>query len=79
VFFTGRIRGTADRALSGSDMSVHSVTYAELDQSNYVLPRVYTTLGTAFKGFHNHRNVFYINFKDSNEYFAETATQVVVE
>ncbi|WWV94498.1 RNA polymerase beta subunit [Pseudomonas phage vB_Pae10145-KEN51] len=70
------IRAITNRALDGSDMSVHSVTYAELDQSNYVLPRVYTTLGTAFKGFHNHRNVFYFNFKDRNEFFAKQGLHI---
>ncbi|MFO5759921.1 hypothetical protein ACLBQR_31680, partial [Klebsiella pneumoniae] len=58
------------------DMVVHSVTYAELDQSNYVLPRVYTTLGTAFKGCDNHRNVFYFNFKDRNEFFAKQGLHI---
>ncbi|MFO5574799.1 hypothetical protein ACLBPA_29115, partial [Klebsiella pneumoniae] len=57
-------------------MSVHPVTYPELDQSNYALPRVYTTLGTAFKGFHNHRNVFYFNFKDRNEFFAKQGLHI---
>lgn len=57
------------RALNPEDDRITSVMYAELDQSQFALPRVYTQLGSAFRGFTSGKIFLYFNYVDRVEYF----------
>ncbi|QBX32367.1 putative RNA polymerase beta subunit [Pseudomonas phage PA1C] len=69
---TWLIRQIGVRARDNSDVSVTDVRYAELDQSMFVLPRVYSALGRAYRSFKNGANEFYFKFDDHAEYFQKT-------
>jgi hypothetical protein len=62
-------RQVRERALDPADDRVTGVLYAELDQSMYALPRVYTQLGSAFRGFTSGPMFLYFKFDDHIEYF----------
>lgn len=56
------------RALNPEDDRITNVLYAELDQSQYALPRVYTQLGSAFRGFQAGELFLYFNYTDRAEW-----------
>lgn len=60
-----------ERALNPEDERVTGVLYAELDQSAYALPRIYSQLGKAFRGFTSGDIFFYFKYEDRVEYFKE--------
>ncbi|WDS62204.1 RNA polymerase beta subunit [Pseudomonas phage D6] len=66
AWITRQIR---ERALDPEDDRITGVLYAELDQSAYALPRVYTQLGSAFRGFSSGPLFLYFKFDDHVEYF----------
>lgn len=66
AWITRQIR---ERALDPEDNRITAVLYAELDQSAYALPRVYTQLGSAFRGFTADNVFLYFKFDDHVEYF----------
>jgi hypothetical protein len=66
AWITRQIR---ERALDPEDDRVTHVLYAELDQSAYALPRVYTQLGSAFRGFTSGPMFLYFKYDDRVEYF----------
>uniref|UniRef100_A0AB39CDE8 DNA-directed RNA polymerase n=1 Tax=Pseudomonas phage RVTF4 TaxID=3236931 RepID=A0AB39CDE8_9VIRU len=66
LWITREIRA---RALNPEDDRITNVLYAELDQSAFALPRVYTQLGTAFRGFTSGNLFLYFNYADRIEYF----------
>lgn len=57
------------RALNPEDDRISGVLYAELDQSQFALPRVYTQLGASFRGFTAGNVFLYFNYIDRIEYF----------
>lgn len=57
------------RALNPEDDRITDVLYAELDQSKFALPRIYTQLGSAFRGFQSGKVFLYFNYVDREEYF----------
>lgn len=63
------LRQIRSRAQNKEDESIDGVLYAEIDQSEYVLPRIYTALGRAFRGFRSRKNTFYFRYLDRAEYF----------
>lgn len=62
-------RTIRERALDATDDRITGALYAELDQSSHVLPRVYTQLGSAFRGFTSGKLFFYFKYDDRVEYF----------
>ncbi|AEH03634.1 RNA polymerase beta subunit [Pseudomonas phage PhiPA3] len=65
------VRQITARALDPNDQSITNVRYAELDQSAYVLPRVYSAMGGAFQAFDNGKNQLYFKYADRVDYFRE--------
>lgn len=63
------LRQIRNRGRNNEDDSVDGVLYAEIDQSTYVLPRIYSALGRAFRGFRSRKNTFYFKYDDRAEYF----------
>ncbi len=64
-------RTIRERALDSTDDRITGALYAELDQSAYVLPRIYTQLGSAFRGFTSGNMFFYFKYDDRAEYLKE--------
>jgi hypothetical protein len=62
------LRQLRSRALDLSDASVEHVMYADLDQRKFALPRVYSQLGKAFRGFTTGPVALYFKFEDHAEY-----------
>ena len=64
-------RTIRERALDAADDRITGAMYAELDQSTYVLPRIYTQLGSAFRGFTSGKVFLYFKYDDREVYFKE--------
>lgn len=62
-------RTIRERALDKDDERITAVLYAELDQSQFTLPRIYTQLGSAFRGFTAGDMFLYFKYEDRVEYF----------
>lgn len=59
------------KARDHSNPIVSNPRYAELDLSEFHLPRVYTALSNKFSGFDNGANHLYFNYPKRNAYFKE--------
>lgn len=66
VWLTRQIRA---RDINKNDRSVHSLVTAEIDQTNYVLPRVYSALGRSFRSFMNYDTTYYFRYEDREQFF----------
>lgn len=62
-------RQLTSRAQDISNETVTNPKYSEIDQSAYVLPRIYTSLGKTFAGFENGKNHFYFDYAKREDHF----------
>jgi hypothetical protein len=65
-------REIRSRNMDEKDSSVHDVQFAELIQSEYHLPRIYTLLGSAFRALGSNQYNLYFRYKDRVEHFEKT-------
>lgn len=65
-------RQLTSRAVDPTNDTVTNPKFSELDQSAYVLPRVYTSLGKTFASFDNGSNHFYFDYSKRKDHFQHT-------
>lgn len=62
-------RQLTSRATDHTNDTVTNPKFTELDQSAYVLPRIYTCIGKSFAAFDNGRNHFFFDYAKREDHF----------
>lgn len=77
-FDTWLNRQLTSRATDPNNLTVTNPKFAEIDQSMYHLPRIYTALSKTFTGFDVNNSHFYFDYGKRSEYF-EKKYNIAVE